>query len=145
MTLVKYDPFRIRGLQRELDNLMEEFFGRSPFVGTDSRFVPEMDVIEDDKSVIVRMEIPGVDRDKIKVTMENGVLTISGTKEEVREAKDVQYHICERRFGTFTRKVALADFLNPEKTEASYKDGVLEIRVEKREEAKPRSIDVKVK
>jgi len=145
MTLAKYDPFRIRGLQRELDNLMEEFFGRSPLSAGDSRFYPEMDVIEDDKSVIVRLEVPGVDRDKIKVTLENGVLTISGTKEEVRETKDVQYHVCERRFGTFTRKIALADFLNPEKTEASYKDGILEVRVEKREEAKPKSIDVKVK
>jgi HSP20 family protein len=108
-------------------------------------FSPEMDVAEDDKSITIRLEAPGLEREKIKVTLENGVLTVSGNKEEVSDEKKKQYHIRERRFGTFSRQVALPEYVNPEKAEAAYNNGVLEIHFEKIEEAKPKSIEVKVK
>lgn len=144
MALVKYDPFRVRGLQKELDELMQDFFGRPMVPMGEYEFAPSVDVYEDAKAITVRAELPGIDQSKVSVNLENGVLTLSGLKEEFKFEKEPQWHIRETQYGAFSRQISLPEFLNPEKASANYRNGILEIRIEKREEARPRAIEVKV-
>jgi HSP20 family protein len=100
-----------------------------------------MDTVRRDGEVILRFDVPGVDQDKIDVTVDKGVLTVSATREETKTEGENPV-VRERLFGSFTRRVRLTDNLDAEAIEASHRDGVLEIRIPVREEAKPRKITV---
>jgi len=100
-----------------------------------------MDSVRRDGEVVLRFDVPGVDQDKIDVTVDKGVLTVSATREETKTEGENPV-VRERLFGSFTRRVRLSDNLDAEAIEASNHDGVLEIRIPVREEAKPRKITV---
>jgi HSP20 family protein len=100
-----------------------------------------MDTVRRDGEVVLRFDVPGVDQDKIDVTVDKGVLTVSATREEAKTEGENPV-VRERLFGSFTRRVRLSDNLDAEAIEASHHDGVLEIRIPVREEAKPRKIAV---
>jgi HSP20 family protein len=100
-----------------------------------------MDTVRRDGEVVLRFDVPGVDQDKIDVTVDKGVLTVSATREETKTEGENPV-VRERLFGSFTRRVRLTDNLDAEAIEASHRDGVLEIRIPVREEAKPRKITV---
>jgi HSP20 family protein len=107
------------------------------------RWVPPMEVSETADAYIVRLEIPGVRPQDIEVTLHDGVLTIKGKRERAEEQKGETYHLVERAYGEFVRSFELPGTVKEDAIEATYKDGVLELRLPKSEESKPRRIEVK--
>jgi HSP20 family protein len=124
--------------------LDSEAFG---WPATDSQSVwsPRVDIVEDKDAYRLHADLPGLAREDVKVTVENGVLTLSGErKAEKREKKGEGYEYYERTYGSFSRSFRLPDNVDPAGVKASHKNGVLELTLPKREEAKPKAIEVKV-
>lgn len=107
-----------------------------------TRGFPALNVWEDEKAIHVEAELPGIDPDKIDLKVHGDVLTLSGTKEDVREEKGKNFHHSERVFGSFCRQVTLPEIVDPEKVQAEYKNGLLNIRLNKKPEATARKIPV---
>ena len=99
---------------------------------------------EDDKEYLIKAELPEVKKEELKVTVEDGVLTISGERKFEKEENNKRYHRVERAYGSFARSFTVPDDADPAKVHAEFKDGVLNVRIEKAERAKPKTIDVKV-
>jgi HSP20 family protein len=110
-----------------------------------SHWMPAADVAEYEDEYQVKVEIPGVSKDDVKITMQENILTIHGEKKQEKESKDSNYHRAERSYGSFQRSFTLPTSVKHDKIEASYNDGILTIALPKAEEAKPRQIEVKVK
>ena len=148
MYLTTLDP-----ISRDFDRIVRRAFGGSALNhGAVNHGAPNhggpgyapalpMDTVRRDGEVVLRFDVPGVDQDKIDVTVDKGVLTVSATREETKTEGENPV-VRERLFGSFTRRVRLSDNLDAEAIEASHRDGVLEIRIPVREEAKPRKITV---
>ena len=105
------------------------------------RFAPAIDVYEDDEQVTVEAELPGMSKDDVEITVENGVLTLRGQKEEERE--DEEYHRVERRYGRFERSFKLPDYADDQNAAATFSDGALPISLPKKETARTKKIEVK--
>ena len=142
MTLVRWDPMRelasmeIDRLNRMFTDLFPTQFGRT--------WMPAVDIYETDEGheYVIKAELPEMRREDINITFENGVLTLRGErKAEFEETKD-KYHRMERQYGSFTRSFTLPATVDAGKISATYKDGVLTIRVPQREEARPKTIEV---
>ena len=133
MYLTTLDPFT-----RDFDRIVRRTFGTG--FGPASTALP-MDSVRRDGELVLRFDVPGVDPEKIDVTVDRGVLTVSATREETRTEGESPV-VRERLFGSFRRRVRLAENLDADAIEASNNDGVLEIRIPVREEAKPRKIEV---
>lgn len=149
----RWNPFKdIEELHNRLNSLVGSTFGRAPLRGdgTDqetlavTEWAPLVDITEDDKEYLIKVDLPEVKKEDLKVTVENGVLNISGERKFEKEEKGKKYHRVERAYGTFTRSFTLPEDSESGKVDASFKDGVLSVRLAKSEKAKPRSIDVKV-
>ena len=141
MYLTTLDP-----ISRDFDRIVRRAFGAGALnhsALSHAGYAPAlpMDTVRRDGEVVLRFDVPGVDQDKIDVTVDKGVLTVSATREEAKTEGESQV-VRERLFGSFTRRVRLSDNLDAEAIEASHHDGVLEIRIPVREEAKPRKITV---
>jgi len=134
MYLTTLDP-----MTRDFDRIVRRAFGNG--FGTSYAPALPMDTIRRDGELVLRFDVPGVDSDKIDVTVDRGVLTVSTSREETKTEGENPV-VRERLFGSFTRRVRLSDNLDAEAIEASNHDGVLEIRIPVREEAKPRKIAV---
>jgi HSP20 family protein len=133
MYLTTLDPFT-----RDFDRIVRRAFGTG--FGPASTALP-MDSVRRDGELVLRFDVPGVDPEKIDVTVDRGVLTVSATREETRTEGESPV-VRERLFGSFRRSIRLAENLDADAIEASNNDGVLEIRIPVREEAKPRKIEV---
>ena len=105
---------------------------------------PVVDIEESAEAYTIRAELPGLSKEKVKVTVENGALTLSGERDLERRVETKTFHRVERSHGTFTRSFTLPDDVDPESVAANFKDGLLEIQITKREEALPKSIEVRV-
>ena len=146
--LTRWDPFKeMDDLQRRLGSI----FGlapQRPAVGkeemTVAQWFPLVDITEDDKEYLIKAELPEVKKDEVKVTVESGVLTISGERKFEKEESNKRYHRVERAYGSFTRSFTVPDDADAAKVSAEFKDGVLTVRLAKSEKARPKSIDVKV-
>ncbi len=141
--LTRWEPFRdLARLQEEMSRLFTEdrLFRGSESVG----WTPACDIYEDDEAVTARFELAGVDPKKVDIQFENGVLTIKGERSLEKEEKKENYHRVELSYGTFTRSFSLPGTVDMDKIHAEAKDGILSVRVPKRAEAKPRTIQVKV-
>ena len=143
MYLTTLDP-----ISRDFDRIVRRAFGGSVLNhgalnhgGLSYAPALPMDTVRRDGEVVLRFDVPGVDQEKIDVTVDKGVLTVSATREETKTEGENPV-VRERLFGSFTRRVRLSDNLNADAIEASHRDGVLEIRIPVREEAKPRKITV---
>jgi len=133
---------------RLFDRMISRFFRdlERNFWGLDWRWeqwVPAMEVSETSDVYIVRVELPGVKTEDIEVTLQDDILTIKGKRERSEEHKDETVHLVERAYGEFVRSLRIPTDVKVDAVEASYKDGVLEIRLPKSEESKPRRIEVK--
>lgn len=132
-----------------LSNLIDEFFNEG-FIFNGSRELirhewPNVDIVENEKEYSFRADLPGVEKDDISVTVENGVLTISGEKKnEKKEHQKDRYYYYERSYGSFCRKFALSENVDEKSITANYKNGVLELTIQKVEKEKPKSIEIKV-
>lgn len=111
----------------------------------DAAWAPRVDVHETDNEVVLDVELPGIDRNDVKVEVKNGLLTISGERKFEKKAKEKGYQSIERRYGKFERAFGLADSVDAEKITAAYQNGVLTLTVPKAEKAKPREIAIEVK
>ena len=105
---------------------------------------PVVDIEETEQDYVIRAELPGLDKDKVKVTVEDGVLTLSGERDLERTVEGKTYHRIERSHGTFSRSFTLPEDSDAESVAAQFTNGVLAVRVAKREEALPKSIEVHV-
>jgi len=105
---------------------------------------PVVDIEESAEAYTIRAELPGLSKEKVKVTVENGALTLSGERDLERRVETKTFHRVERSHGTFTRSFTLPDDVDPASVAANFKDGLLEIQITKREEALPKSIEVRV-
>jgi len=128
-----WDPFR------DLEQL-DRAVGRSM---SRNAWVPALDVRETDDRFVVTVDLPGMKPEDVDVTFEDGMLTIRGTREFSSESQDEQYHRIERSYGSFARSIRLPRVADSEKINAGFDKGVLTVEVPKREEAKPRTIEVK--
>ena len=108
-------------------------------------WAPRVDIIETDDAFAIKVEIPEVKKDDVKVTVESGVLTIRGERRKEKEEKDCKFHRVERYYGVFTRSFTLPDNVNEAKIEAAFKDGMLYIQLPKTETIKTSAIEVEVK
>lgn len=143
MTLpARWNPMRdFAQLERRLwDALREPMRIDDELMSTS--WVPAVDVLEDDDRVIVRAEVPGMKPEDIDIRFENGMLTITGERKLEKEKDGQTYHRVERSYGRFVRSFTLPASIHAEKASASYENGVLEIVMPKREEAKPRRIEI---
>lgn len=110
----------------------------------DERWDVALDVVEEKEQYVLKADLPGINKEDIKVSLENGILTIEGERKSEAEDKDKQVHRIERSYGRFVRSLNLGTRIDDSKIRASYKDGVLQLNVPKAEAAKPKSIDVHV-
>jgi HSP20 family protein len=139
-TLVRWEPFReVAALHTELSRLMNAFEG--PGRATQS-WVPALDVWETDDALVYAFDLPGVDEDRLSIEVEDAALTVSAEREQSGEVSEDGYRRFERRYGSFRRTVALPQGVDEEAISASFDKGVLEVRVPKPEQAKPRRIEI---
>ena len=138
-TLVRWEPFReLASFQNEMSRFMNGLFdGPSRTV---QNWVPALDVWETDSDVVYAFDLPGIPEDAITIEVKDDTLTVSAEREKTEEVSDDGFYRYERRFGTFARAVGLPKGVDQDSIAASYEHGVLEIRVPKPEEAKPRTI-----
>jgi HSP20 family protein len=145
--LAKWNPFREL---EEIQNRLGSLFPRTAVRGleqeamTVSEWTPLVDITEDDKEYLIKAELPEVKKEDVKVTVENGTLTMTGERKFEKEEKDKKYHRIERAYGSFMRSFTLPEGAAGDKVSADFKDGVLKVHLPKSAEAKPKSIDVKV-
>ena len=145
MAVTRYrDPANLFGLQR-LNRILDEAFGGFPFQDqstiTSTWYAPT-DVSEDESNLQISMELPGVEPDDVRLSLENSILTIRGEKRQRSEENNERVHRFERTYGMFERTFALPNTVDPEKIEARYENGVLLVRIPKAERARPREIPV---
>ncbi len=133
MYLTTFDPFT-RDFQRQFDRLARRSFGQNAAM--------PLDIVRRDSDVTLRFDVPGIDRDSIEVTVDRGILSVSVKRQEERSEND-KFFVRERTMGTFTRRVRLSENVNANAVEASYDNGVLEVRIPVLEQAKPRKIEVR--
>jgi HSP20 family protein len=147
--LTRWNPFKEL---EELENRLSTFFGRAPARRqnaeqesmTVAEWAPLVDITEDDKEYLIKAELPEVKKEDVKVTVENGVLNITGERKFEKEEKGKKYHRVERAYGSFVRSFTLPDDADASKVNAEFKDGVLKVHLAKSESAKPKQIEVKV-
>jgi HSP20 family protein len=147
--LTRWDPFReLEDMQQRLSSVL----GRRPQRREDSEkesitvaeWAPLVDVTEDDKEYLIKAELPEIKKEEIKVTVENGVLVLSGERKFEKEEKGRKYHRIERAYGSFVRSFDLPDDADVDKVNAEFKDGMLQVHIAKSESARPKRIDVKL-
>ncbi len=155
MAIVRWNPggepanvsTDILSMQREINKMFGDFFrtdrDESSLLARDWK--PAADFVEEDDAYVAKVELPGVRKDDVKITMQDNVLTIRGEKKEEKKGKEGGAHRVERFYGSFQRSFSLPASVNSNGIEAEYKEGILTITMPKAEEAKPRQIEVKVK
>lgn len=146
--LTRWNPFKEMD---ELSNRLSSLWGVSPTRfsnGCDTKlagWTPRVDVVEDENEYLIKADLPAVDKKDVKVTVEDGVLTISGERSSEKKEDDGKtYHRVERVHGSFTRRFNVPEDVDASKVKAEHKNGVLEVHLPKAPESKPKTIDVKV-
>jgi HSP20 family protein len=154
MALVRWDPSReLSSLQAEMNRLFHSFFDAPTGTGTGTgagnggtlrRWYPAMDLVETEDHFVLKADLPGVPESDVKVELEDNVLTIAGERRHEQEAKSGGYFRVERATGVFSRSLTLPEGIDPESVQASFDKGVLEVRIPKPEERKPRRVAISV-
>jgi HSP20 family protein len=146
--LAKWDPLRELD---EFSNRLSTFFGPNQVHNRDennwftkAQWAPLVDISEDEHEYLIKAELPGIDKDQVKVTVENSLLLIAGERKSEHEEKNRKYHRVERSYGSFLRSFSLPDDADGTKIKADFKNGVLKVHLPKSEDAKPKSIEIKV-
>lgn len=136
----------MKNLQVQLNRLFEPFarFATGDEDLVSGTWVPPVDVAETQEKILVRAEVPGMKQEDISIEFANGLLTLRGDR-KLEKSEGMTWHRVERIYGNFSRSFTLPRTVDPEKISASYREGILEIEVPKREEAKPKHIKIEVK
>jgi HSP20 family protein len=151
MALTRWDPFREL---EEMNDRLNRVFGRRSLArtaepGTKDALVgfdwaPSVDISETNEEFQIKAELPEVKKEDVKVSIEDGVLRISGERKQEKEQQGKKWHRVERTYGSFMRTFTLPTNVDDSKVQADYKDGVLTLRLPKSATAKPKSVDVKI-
>jgi HSP20 family protein len=145
MTIVRWEPLRELGsLQNEMNRLFNTVFDAPPGGngGTLRRWMPAMDLVESGDHFVLRADLPGMSEEDVKIELEDGTLTVSGERKAEHQENEEGYYRVERAFGSFSRSLTLPKGVNADAVSASFDRGVLEIRIPKPEERKPRRIEI---
>ena len=144
MAITRWDPFReVAALQNRVNSLFRDFNdGESAL--TTANFIPAVDIYEDEKKVVLKLEVPGIEEKDLDVSVENHTLTVKGERKFEKEEKQENFHRVERRYGSFYRAFTLPNTVDAENVQASYTAGVLKLELTKKPEAQPRQIKVSV-
>jgi HSP20 family protein len=130
----------------ELDRMTEELWeGWRPMVTLSTGFTPRMDMYEEKDELVIRTELPGVRKEDLDISIKGDVLSLKAETKQEDVTKERGYYLCERSFGQYSRSVSLPFAVDTSKASATFENGLLEIRLSKAEEAKPKQIEVKVK
>jgi HSP20 family protein len=141
MAVVRWEPLReLASLQNEMSRFLNLWEGNGRT--QQQTWVPAVDVWETEGHVVYAFDLPGIPEDKINVEFEDGALTVSAERERTHEVEEDRFYRFERRFGTFSRTIGLPQGVGEDAISADYRDGVLEVRVAKPEQPKPRRIQV---
>jgi HSP20 family protein len=147
-TIVRWDPFReLSTLQDRMNRAFGDLWGRAQRPDEDyisGSWTPSVDVRETKDALEISAELPGIDPKDVELSVESGVLTLKGSREFEKAVEGETYHRVERAYGSFERSFSLPTNVDPEKVKAVYRHGVLHLTLPKREEAKPKSISIKV-
>jgi HSP20 family protein len=142
-TLVRFDPFReLASLQDEMSKLMGGFLGEGVTERGSRGWIPALDAWETENEVVYAFDLPGIPEDKISIEYEDGTLTVTAEREREQTRSGDGYRRYERRFGTFQRTIPLPSGVKESDVKAKYENGVLELRVNKPEQPKPRRIPI---
>ena len=145
MALVRWEPLReLNTIQGEVNRLFNTFFDTPVTAGATRRWLPPMDLVEAEDHYVLRADLPGLGEDDVSIEVEGGVLTVSGERKAEHEEQKEGYHRVERAYGSFSRSLTLPDGVDAEAVEASFDRGVLEVRIPKPEQSKPRKISISV-
>ena len=143
--LTRFEPYReFATLQDRLNRLFQSSFGDNENALTTSSFSPAVDVYEDEHNVTLKIEVPGIDEKDLDIRVENNTLTVQGERKFEKEEKEENYRRVERQYGSFTRSFTLPQTVDSENIQANYDKGVLEVKLAKKAEAKPKQIKVNV-
>jgi HSP20 family protein len=145
MAITRWDPFReVVALQNRLNSVFGNLNTETESPLTTASFVPAVDVYEDDKKVVLKLEVPGIEEKDLDVRVENHTLTVKGERKFEKEEKEENFHRIERRFGSFYRAFTLPTTVDIESVDAKYEAGVLKLELKKKPEAQPKQIKVNV-
>jgi len=149
MALIRWEPAReINSLQQEMNRLFNTFFeapaGAAGAPGGVRRWVPAMDLVETDDHFVLRADLPGVTHDDVDLSLEENVLTVSGERKTEHEERGEGFYRVERATGTFSRSLTLPDGVDGDAIAARFENGVLEVRIPKPEQRKPRKVQIQV-
>jgi HSP20 family protein len=148
MALIRWEPVReLHTMQNEMNRLFNTFFDSpTPSNGGGNqvtrRWIPAMDVAETEDHFVLRADLPGMSESDVKIELEDNVLTISGERKAEHEQKGEGYYRVERSFGSFSRSLTLPDGVNADGIQAGFEHGVLEVRIPKPEQHKPRKVQI---
>ena len=148
MNLVKWDPFKEL---EDVSNRLNRLFSRSP-ANTESNqemlamadWTPSVDISETDTAYLIKGEIPGVKKEDVKITIENGMITMRGERKQEKEEKSKKFHRIERSYGSFVRSFRMLDDVDESAVKAEFKDGMINVSLPKSAKAKTKSIEVSV-
>lgn len=152
MTITRFSPFRsslqdVTILQNRLNSIFHDF-AQPATSGSESlavgSFIPAVDIYEDAQRLVVKLEIPGVREQDLDIRVENQTLTVKGERKFDAEEKEENFHRIERRFGSFVRSFTLPQTVDADSIKATYDNGVLNLSIGKKAEAKPKQIRVEV-
>lgn len=148
MTLVRWQPQRMgfpmghaHHFHRNMSDFFNDFFNSEE--DYEARWAPKVDVVELKDQFEVSAELPGIDREKVKLELNENVLTISGEKSQENEGTDRNIHFKERSYGSFHRSFQIPAHIDANKIEAEFENGILKVKLPKSEESKPKMIDIK--
>jgi HSP20 family protein len=148
MALIRWEPVReLHTMQNEMNRLFNTFFDTpSPSNGGSQavarRWIPAMDVVETDDQFVLRADLPGLSENDVKIEVEDNVLTVSGERKSEHEQHNEGYYRVERAFGSFSRSLTLPEGVDAEGIQANFNSGVLEVRIPKPEQHKPRKVQI---
>jgi len=144
MAITRWDPFReVAALQNRVNALFRDF-NEGESAMTTASFIPAVDIYEDEKKVVLKLEVPGMSEKDLDVSVENSVLTVKGERKFAAEEKEENFHRIERRYGSFYRAFTLPTTVDTEGIDAKYDAGILKLELKKKPEAQPKQIKVNV-
>lgn len=144
MNIIKYDPFReMRSLQDEVNRLFASSFNRNDNELMRGAWNPSVDIFENKDQLVLEAELPGMNPEDVNISIENNILTIHGERKFEKKDEGDNFHRVERSYGSFTRSFTLPPTVSSENANAEFENGILRLTLAKREEAKPRRIEIK--
>lgn len=152
-TMTRFVPFRsplegVAVLQNRLNSIFNDFANSNGELQNESlsggNFIPPVDIYEDANRLVLKLEVPGIPQEDLKINLENQTLTVAGQRKFVSDEKEENFHRIERRYGSFTRSFIVPATIETESVQANYENGVLSITLSKKEAAKPRQVKIEI-